>query len=146
MLAEHWKAIFPIREREVNTRTTGIRLMFKMPTPTKKPTNKDLKMPILTSSEKEFLDVYLHEATTAPFFTGPASQAMRAIGVAYSDVSYLAWAYHHEVPLSSFEWGHAAEFAPPVPWATREAVLVRNQEIKRLWEESQQPPGALKAS
>jgi len=72
-------------------------------------------MAILTSQEREFLDVFLHEATTSPFFRGPATQALYALGVEYRDVSFIAWAYDQDVPRTSFEWGHAAEVAPPLP-------------------------------
>jgi hypothetical protein len=90
-------------------------------------------MAILNSSEREFLSVFLHEATTSPFFRGPASEALRAIGVEYRDLSYLAWAYEQDVPRTSFEIGHAAETAPPLPWPSREAVLRRDNEIRLLW-------------
>ena len=96
-------------------------------------------MTILTREEKEFLDVFLHEATTSPFFKGPATKALYAIGVEYRDISYLAWAYEKEVPRTNFEWGHSAEVAPPLPWATREAVHARNKETQRLWERSREP-------
>jgi hypothetical protein len=92
-------------------------------------------MPILTQEEKEFLDVFLHEATTSPFFNGPATKALYAMEVEYRDISYIAWAYNREVPRTSFEWGHAADEAPPLPWPDREAVLRRNQEIQRIWEQ-----------
>jgi len=95
-------------------------------------------MAILTPKEREFLDVFLHEATTSPFFKGPATKALHAIGVEYRDLSYLAWAYDQEVPKTSFGWGHAAEIAPPLPWATREAALRRNEEIERLWQQQRQ--------
>ena len=36
--------------------------------------------------------------------------------------------------------------APPLPWTTREAVLRRNQEIQRLWEQQRKPADARKAS
>jgi hypothetical protein len=98
-------------------------------------------MKILTPSEKSFLDVFLHEATTSPF-TGPATRALHSIGVEYGDLSYLAWAYEQEVPRTSFEWGHSAYVAPPLPWTTREALLRRNQEIQRLWEQAQPKTGA----
>src|SRR5438309_6676026 len=88
-------------------------------------------MTILTPAEKEFLDVFLHEATTSPFFSGPATKALYALGVEYRDLPYLAWAYEREVPRTSFEWGHSADVAPPLPWTTRDAVLRRNQEIQR---------------
>src|SRR5471030_1651124 len=93
----------------------------------------------LTAKEKEFLDVFLHEATTSPFFKGPATQALHAIGVEYRDISFIAWAYHHEVPRTSFEWGHAADVAPPVPWSNRESVRLRNEEIQRIWEQQREP-------
>jgi hypothetical protein len=99
-------------------------------------------MTILTPAEKEFLDVFLHEATTSPFFSGPATKALYALGVEYHDLSYLAWAYQREVPRTSFEWGHSADVAPPLPWTTREAVLRRNQETNRLWEQERKAVGA----
>ncbi len=98
-------------------------------------------MSILTSEEKDFLDVFLHEATTSPFFSGPATNVLYGIGVQYHDISYLAWAYHQEVGMTDFGWGHAAEVAPPLPWPNREAVLRRDQEIRRVWEQIQEPAG-----
>lgn len=103
-------------------------------------------MAILIPAEKEFLDVFLHEATTSPFFSGPASKALYALGVEYRDISYIAWAYQREVPRTSFEWGHSADVAPPLPWMTREAVLRRDQEIKRIWEQERKAVGAPIAS
>jgi hypothetical protein len=91
---------------------------------------------ILTQAEKEFLDVFLHEATTSPFFKGPASKALFAIGVEYKDISHIAWAYEQDVPHTSFGWGHAANDAPPLPWRDRETALRRNNEIQQLWEQS----------
>jgi hypothetical protein len=96
-----------------------------------------MKMTILTSGEKEFLDVFLHEATTIPFFNGPATKALDGIGVEYTDISYIAWAYQQEVPMANFEWGHAAEVAPPLPWSERQAVLRRNEEIRRMRDQGQ---------
>jgi hypothetical protein len=101
---------------------------------------------MLTLAEREFLDVFLHEATTAPFFQGPATKVLDAIGVEYRDISYIAWAYQQEVPRTSFSWGHAAAVAPPLPWPDREAVLRRDQEIQRLWEQQRKPVGTPKAS
>jgi hypothetical protein len=88
-------------------------------------------MRLLTPEEKAFLDVFLHEATAAPF-TGPATKALHQVGVEYGDLSYLAWAYAQEVPRTGFALGHAAEVAPPLPWPTREAALRRNQEMQRF--------------
>ncbi len=101
-------------------------------------------MNILTPAEKAFLDVFLHEATTSPFH-GPATKALHAMGVEYGDVSYIAWAYNHEVPRSSFEWGHPADVAPPLPWPNREAARQRNLEIQRIWEQRRLPAHAPEA-
>ena len=94
-----------------------------------------MKMKILTSEEQEFLDVFLHEATTSPFFNGPATKALYGIGVEYKDISYIAWAYEKDVPRTSFELGHSVDVAPPLPWRTRESVLRRDKEIQRIWEQ-----------
>ena len=91
-------------------------------------------MRILTADETRFLDVFLHEATTSPF-TGPATEALHQIGVEYGDISYIAWAYDRDVPRTSFEWGHSAAVAPPLPWPTRECALRRNHEIQRIREQ-----------
>src|SRR5262249_46065844 len=98
-----------------------------------------LKMNILTQQEKEFLDVFLHEATTSPFFSGPATKALYGIGVEYHDISYISWAYDKEIPRTSIEWGHAADVAPPLPWKTRETALARNQEIRKIAEAQREP-------
>src|SRR5947199_6670357 len=96
-------------------------------------------MTILTPEEKDFLDVFLHEATTSPFFTGPATKALHAIGVEYRDISYIAWAYEQDVPRTSFEWGHAPNAAPPLPWRDRESVLRRNKDIQRIRQQKHRP-------
>ena len=97
-------------------------------------------MKLLTPEEKPFLDVFLHEATTAPF-AGPATKALHKIGIEYGDISYIAWAYEQEVPRTGFAPGHAADVAPPLPWPNRQSALRRNQEIQRIWEQ-RQPGGA----
>ena len=102
-------------------------------------------MKILTPQEKEFLDVFLHEATTSPFFHGPASKALHGIGVEYRDISFIAWAYEQDVSRTSFEWGHAAEVSPPLPWADRDSVLRRNKEIQGIWEQKKKPLGTATA-
>lgn len=69
-----------------------------------------------------YRDVFLHEATTPttpPFFKGPATKALYALGVEYKDISYIAWAYEQDVPHTSFEWGHAADVAPSSPCTAR---------------------------
>src|SRR2546427_13149964 len=104
-----------------------------------------MTMPILTPEEKDFLDVFIHEATTYPFFNGPATKSLQAIGVAYTDISYIAWAYNRQAPMTEFGWGHAADVAPPLPWANREAVLRRNKEIQRIREQQQETVDTPKA-
>jgi hypothetical protein len=94
-------------------------------------------MRLLSAEENQFLDVFLHEATTAPF-TGPATKALHKTGLEYGDISYLAWAYEQEVPRTGFAVGHAAEVAPSLPWANRQSALRRNQEIQRVWEQRRQ--------
>lgn len=96
-------------------------------------------MAILTPQEKDFLDVFLHEATTSPFFKGPATKSLYGIGVEYRDISYLAWAYNQEVGATESGWGHAAEAAPPLPWPDRNTALRRDREIKRIWQAREQP-------
>ncbi len=94
-------------------------------------------MKLLTPDENRFLDVFLHETTTAPF-AGPATKALHKIGVEYGDISYIAWAYEQEVPRTGFAVGHAADVAPPLPWPNRQSALLRDEEIKRTWEQRQQ--------
>lgn len=88
-------------------------------------------MAILTPTEKEFLDVFLYEATTAPF-KGPATKALHGIDVYYSDISWINWAYTQDVPATSHIYGHSAEVAPPLPWPDRETALRRNKEIEQI--------------
>ena len=82
----------------------------------------------------------LHEATTAPF-TGPATVVLHSHGLAYGDISYLAWAYEQDVPRTSFAVGHAADVVPPLPWSDRQSALRRNEHIQRIWEERRQASG-----
>jgi hypothetical protein len=94
-------------------------------------------MGMLSPAEKSFLDVFLHEATTEPF-NGPATKVLHNIGVEYQDISFLAWAYDQEVLRTSFEWGHAAEISPPLPWSSRETAVKRNTEVQHLWVQKNQ--------
>jgi hypothetical protein len=90
-------------------------------------------MKILTPLETAFLDVFLHEATTSPF-NGPATKVLHSIGVEYSDIGYIAWAYEQDVPRTSFEVGHPATVAPQLPWKARADALQRNAEVQQIWE------------
>ncbi len=90
-------------------------------------------MRLLTPEENRFLDVFLHEATTAPF-SGPATSALHECGVEYGDISFIAWAYEQEVPRAGIAVGYAADVAPALPWPNRQSALLRNQEIQRICE------------
>jgi len=98
-------------------------------------------MTLLNAAEKEFLDVFLYEATTSPF-TGPATKALHAIGVEYGDISFINWAYNKGVSRDSFAWGHPADASPPLPWANRDEALHRNQEVRSVWEQQHLPTHA----
>jgi hypothetical protein len=115
------------------------------PTPSNKQKHKGRNHEDPNPQEKEFLDVFLHEATTSPFFHGPASKALYGIGVEYRDISFIAWAYEQDVSRTSFEWGHAAEVSPPLPWADRDSVLRRNKETQGIWEQKRRPVGTATA-
>lgn len=93
---------------------------------------------MLTPSEKPFLDVFLHEATSAPF-TGPATQLLHTIGVEYGDIPHIVWAYEQDVPRTGFEVGRFAEVSPPLPWPDRNAALERDRDLHRLWELNREP-------
>src|SRR5437868_5978496 len=127
LLGERCKVIRPRPEPGPSTRATGLRKRFGKRTPTNKQHNGGHEMRLLTPEEKSFLDVFLHEATTAPF-TGPATKALHEMGVEYGDILSLAWAYEQEAPRTSFAVGHAADAAPPLPWSNRESALRRNEE------------------
>ena len=97
---------------------------------------------ILTANERAFLDVFLYEATTSPF-TGPATEALHAIGVEYGDISHIAWAYGQDVPRTRFDIGHPAAVSPPVPWSDRSAALGRDCDIERLWSKKRDQVGTV---
>ena len=91
----------------------------------------------LTPEENRFLDVFLHEATTA-LSLGRRRRPLPPSGLEYGDISrYIAWAYEQDVPRTCFAVGHAADAAPPIPWPNRQSAVLRNQEIQRAWERRQ---------
>lgn len=91
---------------------------------------------ILTREEIAFLDVYCHEGTELPF-GGPATDAMKRIGVHSGDTLNLQWAYLRDKPPSGPAIGIASTTAPTLPWPNREAVLRRDAEIRAIREEKQ---------
>ena len=88
---------------------------------------------ILTREEIAFLNVYCHEGSEVPF-GGPATEVLTGIGVYNGDTLNLQWAYLRDQPPTI---GHASKVAPPLPWASRDAVLQRDAEIRGLREELQ---------
>ena len=91
---------------------------------------------IFTREEIAFLDVYCHEGTEPPF-GGPATDALRKIGVENGDTLNLQWAYLRERPPTGPVIGRASKVAPPLPWADHDAVLRRETEIRAIREETQ---------
>src|SRR5262249_50998215 len=135
------KGTLPCPGQGPSTPGTGRRRRASKRARSSKRTKGGREMKLLTPEEQKFLDVFLHEATTAPF-TRPGTKALHAIGVEYGDISYLAWAYEQEVPRTGFSVGHAADVVPPLPWPDRQAALRRNQELRRVWEQRRQRDGA----
>jgi hypothetical protein len=99
---------------------------------------------ILTRDEIAFLDMYCHEGSEPPF-GGPATDAMRRIGVQNGDSHNLQWAYLRDQPPAGPVIGSASKVAPPLPWPNREAVLRRDAEIRALREEVQRTRGTDRA-
>ena len=86
---------------------------------------------ILSREEIAFLDVYCHEGTERPF-GGPATDALRDLGVQSGDSLNLQWAYLRDKPPTGPVIGHGSKIAPPLPWPNREAVLRRDAEIRAI--------------
>ncbi len=91
---------------------------------------------ILTGEEISLLDVYCNEGTEPPF-GGPATNAMRSIGIQNGDTLNLQWAYLRDKPPTDPAIGRRAKVAPPVPWSSRDAVLRRDTEIRAIREDMQ---------
>jgi hypothetical protein len=91
---------------------------------------------ILTREEIAFLDGYCYEGTEPPF-GGPATDAMRSMGIQNGDTLNLQWAYLRDKPPTGPVIGKPSKIAPPVPWASREAVLHRDAEIRAIREDVQ---------
>jgi hypothetical protein len=91
---------------------------------------------ILTREELAFLDVYCHEGTEPPF-GGPATDALRSIGVESGDTLNLQWAYLRDRPPTGPVIGRASKVAPPLPWENRVALVRRDAQIRAIREEKQ---------
>jgi hypothetical protein len=91
---------------------------------------------ILTREELAYLDVYCHDCTE-PSVGGPATDALRRIGVHNGDTLNLQWAYWRDQPPTSPVIGRASQVVPSLPWANREAVLRRDAEIGAIRQQAQ---------
>lgn len=93
---------------------------------------------ILTREELAFLDIYCHEGTEFPF-GGPATVALKSIGVYSGDTLNLQWAYLRDKPPTSPTIGSPSQVAhaPLLPWDNRDAVLRRDAEIGTIRKELQ---------
>jgi hypothetical protein len=80
----------------------------------------------LTNEEREFLDAYVYEATSGPPFGGPATKILAALGIWYSDVSWLLAAYQEELSAKGIpSTGVKNPTPPPSPWRDLEEVKRR---------------------
>jgi hypothetical protein len=95
---------------------------------------------ILTPEEISFLDVYCYEGTEPPF-GGPATDALRSMGIHNGDTLNLQWAYLRDKPPTGPVIGKPSKTAPLVPWVSREAVLRRDAEIRAIREQVQRARG-----
>jgi hypothetical protein len=81
-------------------------------------------MMLLTNREREFLAVFIREATTDPF-RGPATDELHRHDIYYTDLSNLLAAYYRECSNDDPE----SAGAPACPWPDREAAAKRDREI-----------------
>ena len=85
----------------------------------------------LTKPEREFLDAYVYEATHEPF-GGPATDDLRRREIYYADLHGLLTGYHRELSSERIlPFGKHNPSPPPSPWADREEVERRNQDLVR---------------
>jgi hypothetical protein len=85
---------------------------------------------LLTECEREFLAVFVHEATTDPF-KGPATEELHRRNIFYSDLSHLLAAYYREdSPMTDRSWSNSASISPACPWPDRDTASQRNQEVE----------------
>jgi hypothetical protein len=82
----------------------------------------------LNSGEREFLAVFIGEATTDPF-NGPATSELHRRDIYYTDIPQLLTAYYRE---GSNEHGLAGKHnttLPACPWQYRAVAVSRNREV-----------------
>jgi hypothetical protein len=83
----------------------------------------------LNSGEREFLAVFIGEATTDPF-NGPATSELHRRDIYYTDIPQLLTAYYRE--SSNEQDGLAGKHnttLPACPWQDRAVAVHRNREV-----------------
>lgn len=96
----------------------------------------------LTAQEIDFLAAYAYEATNEPFFSGPASAAMKEKGIGYDDITGLLSCYAREHPgTAECLFGRHDSNPPDCPWDSREEARRRNDEIRRFMIDASEPVG-----
>jgi hypothetical protein len=88
---------------------------------------------LLTNREREFLAVFIHEATTDPF-KGPATQELHRRDIYYDDLSHLLAAYYRERSAGPQPLGpqHVA-MVPPARGRTGRWLFSAIVKSKRNW-------------
>jgi hypothetical protein len=84
---------------------------------------------VLTDQEREFLAVFIHEATTDPF-KGPATEELHRRDIYYTDLPHLLAAYSRERAGDEEGFGgkHVSRLSP-CPWTDREAAVRRDHQV-----------------
>lgn len=91
---------------------------------------------MLSDHEREFLAVFIHEATTDPF-KGPATEELHQRKIYYTDLSHLLAAYYQE--NGGDQEGFGGRYSPTVPscpWQDRDSALRRDGEVERELQEA----------
>jgi hypothetical protein len=94
---------------------------------------------LLSHREREFLAVFIHEATTDPF-KGPATEELHRRDIYYTDLGHLMAAYYRETAAEPVGLGGRNAQMPPCPWKDREAAERRNEEIEAALERAGNQP------
>jgi hypothetical protein len=85
----------------------------------------------LTFQERDFLAVFIYEATTNPF-KGPATESLHGRDIYYTDLAHLLTSYYRENPPDQIGFGGTNHRnAPPCPWLDRESAIGRDREIEQ---------------
>jgi hypothetical protein len=95
---------------------------------------------LLTNREREFLAVFIQEATTDPF-KGPATEELHRRDIYYTDLGHLLAAYYRENPRDEESvGGKNVATLPPCPWTDREMAVRRDHQIEMELERATRQP------